>query len=97
MLKGSGRFIKKLLQVFDSGSSCSNEECWGGDEKGVRKCDKTIEDIDKRVNASHTKISDVKNLPISSKVCDSAISNTTWFIGILHPSFRDLPNHRFSL
>jgi hypothetical protein len=25
-----------LYQVFDSGSSCSNEECWGLDDKGEK-------------------------------------------------------------
>jgi len=59
------------LEVFDSGSSCSNEECWGGEEKGVRKCDKIIgsnDDVAEPTESGHTDLSDIKNLPIHSKI-----------------------------
>jgi len=54
------------LEVFDSGSSCSNEECWdGADEKGNKECVTLVtkkysstEDL----NSGHLSLVEVENL-----------------------------------
>jgi len=64
------------LEVFDSGSSCSNEECWGGtDDKGLKKCVTLVaehSDTKEEIALGHTNLTPVKNLP--TKLCIEAES-----------------------
>eukprot|EP00092_Neocalanus_flemingeri_P084641 GFUD01106364.1.p1 GENE.GFUD01106364.1~~GFUD01106364.1.p1 ORF type:complete len:885 (-),score=204.08 GFUD01106364.1:568-3222(-) len=58
------------LEVFDSGSSCSNEECWEVDEKGGKI--KVHQEKNVKVSESTNLENTVQNPPISVKqLCES--------------------------
>jgi len=57
------------LEVFDSGSSCSNEECWEVDEKGGKV--KINQEKNVKVSDSTNLEIKVQNPAISVKLCES--------------------------
>jgi len=57
------------LEVFDSGSSCSNEECWEVDEKGGKV--KINQEKNVKVSESTNLEIKVQNPAISVKLCES--------------------------
>jgi len=57
------------LEVFDSGSSCSNEECWEVDEKGGKV--KINQEKNVKVSESTNLEIKVQNSAISVKLCES--------------------------
>jgi len=58
------------LEVFDSGSSCSNEECWELDKEGSKVKVSTVQSSLATSSSSHVS-NPTNNSQTSDKICDS--------------------------